>query len=74
MEYVGRLLRGYSQFSLDYIENELPMSFGWALINFSMENDGWLQFCGIRRIGKGYIAQEIDELKRQYYESKKKKG
>jgi hypothetical protein len=71
MEYVGRLLKTYSQFSLEYIENELPMSFGWSLVNYAVETDGWLSFCGIRRTGKGYISQEVDKLKQQYYNSKK---
>lgn len=68
LEYVGRLLRGYPQFSLEYVENELPMSFGWALVNFYLENDGWMQFCGIKRIGNGYIQQEVEKLKEQYFD------
>ncbi len=71
---MGRLLKTYHQFSLEYIENELPMSFGWALVNYAIENDGFLQFCGITRIGEGYIKQEITKLKDEYYESKKKRN
>lgn len=62
----------YPQFSLDYIENELPMGFGWALIAFCIENNGWHQFCGLKRIGRSYSGQEVDKLKQQYYDAKKK--
>jgi hypothetical protein len=48
------------------------MGFGWALVNYAIENDGWMQFCGLKRVGKGYIAQEVEELKKQYYDAKKK--
>lgn len=57
---------------MEYIENDLPMGFGWALVNYAIENDGWMQFCGLKRVGKGYIAQEVEELKKQYYDAKKK--
>jgi hypothetical protein len=61
-------LRTYHQFSLEYIENDLSMAFGWALVAHAIENNGWLQFCGLKRVGLGYIGQEIEKLKREYYE------
>jgi hypothetical protein len=73
LEYVGRLMKTYTQFSLEYIENELPMAFGWALVGYAIENDGFYQFCGIKRIGNGYVKQEVEKLKEQYYDSIKKK-
>lgn len=49
------------------------MAFGWALVAYSIENDGFLQFCGISRIGKSYAGMEIDKLVDQYYQQKDKK-
>lgn len=68
MEYFGRLLKSYSQLSIDYIENELPMALGWVLVAYALENDGWMQFCGLRRLDKGYIGQEVEKLKQQYFD------
>lgn len=47
---------------LDFILNEMPMDQGWAFYSWSMENDGWLQFCGVRRDGKGYMGQQAEHL------------
>lgn len=65
---MGRLLLNYHQFSLEYIENELPMAMGWFLVSYSVENNGWLQFCGLKRLDDGYIKQEVDKLKEQYFD------
>lgn len=68
LEYVGRLLKYYPGFSLDYINYELSMDMGWALLNWGLENDAWLQFAGMKRSGKGYIGLEVDILEKQYYD------
>ena len=49
------------------------MGFGWSLVAFYIENDGWMQFCGVTRIGDGYIQQEVQKLKQQYFEKKENK-
>ena len=72
MEYVGKLLKYYPQFSLEFINYELNMDLGWALIGYATEQDSWLQFAGIKRISKGPIAQEVDKLEKQYYDVHKK--
>jgi hypothetical protein len=36
------------------------MDEGWVYYSYAMENDGWLQFAGIKRIGAGYVAQHIE--------------
>lgn len=41
------------------------MERGWAWWSWAVENDGWLQFSGVKREGKNYIAQEIDKLMAQ---------
>jgi hypothetical protein len=56
------LLRYYQQFTKDYVENELPMIQGWAFLADAMENDGWLNFCGLTRVGDGYVKQETRKL------------
>ena len=54
--------------SIDYITYELDMSLGWALISWALENDGWLQFAGLKRSSKGYIAMEVDKLEKEYFD------
>ena len=34
------------------------MDEGWIYYAWSMENDGWLNFSGVKRDSPGYIAQE----------------
>jgi hypothetical protein len=53
------LLRYYPQFTREYIEDALPLDEGWALLAVATENDGWLQFSGLKRTIPGYMAQEI---------------
>lgn len=50
------------------------MGFGWSLVSYYIETDGWLSFCGVKRIGSGYIQQEVTKLKEQYYDMKRKKA
>lgn len=57
---------------MDYIENELPMGFGWSLVSYYIETDGWLNFCGVKRMGDGYIKQEVNKLREQYYDAKRR--
>jgi hypothetical protein len=45
---------------MNFILDELPMDQGWAFISWTVENDGWLQFSGIAREGKGYVGQQAD--------------
>lgn len=42
--------------------DDLPMDQGWAFIAYSVQNDGWLQFNGVKRASDGYIKQEIERL------------
>ena len=62
MDYLGRLLKTYPSFTLGFVEDELPMDKGWAFHAQSMEMDGWLSFCGMKRKGLGYVGQEIERL------------
>jgi hypothetical protein len=68
LDYVGRLLKAYPQFSEEFIENELPIRKGWCYICCYLENDGWLQFVGLKPSGDTYLEQEVNNLKTQYYE------
>jgi len=38
---------------------------GWALHAAATESNGWMQFCGVKRSSKGYVAQEIDDMIKQ---------
>lgn len=38
------------------------MEQGWAYHSWLMENDGWLQFAGVRMSSVGYIRQETERL------------
>lgn len=38
------------------------MDQGWAFIAFAKQNDGWLQFNGVKRQSDGYVKQETDRL------------
>jgi len=58
-------MKYYPSFGLEYIENELPMIKGRALINFAIERDGWLQFSGLRCLDGGYIEQEMKMLMKE---------
>lgn len=44
---------------------DLTMDRGWAYVAQAIEMDGWLQFSGMRRSGKGYIGQEAELLMEQ---------
>jgi len=59
---------------MDYIQDEVPMDQGWAFYAFSMENDGWLQFAGVKRSGLGYVGQEREKLIKQAQEYYKRNG
>ena len=60
LDYVARLCRSY-HWSKEYVLFDLPMSEGWALMAMAIEQDGWMQFSGVKRSVKGYLGQEIDE-------------
>lgn len=45
------------------------MDEGWTFYAWAMENDGWLQFSGLKRAGDGYIAQHVERLMKEYRES-----
>ena len=62
IDYIGRLLRTFPSFGWQFVWDELPMEQGWAMYAWSMENDGWLQFAGMKRATSGYIAREVDKL------------
>lgn len=55
-------MKSYPSFTYQFVMDELPMDQGWAFYNWAIENDGWLQFGGLKRGGKGYIAQQADRL------------
>jgi len=38
---------------------------GWAFCSWAVENDGWLQFNGIKRSSPGYLAQQIEKLMKE---------
>jgi hypothetical protein len=56
------LLKTYPSLTRHHIDRELPMDEGWCLYAWALENDGWLQFAGIKRSSKGYIAQETERI------------
>lgn len=41
------------------------MDQGWAFYAWVIENDGWMQFGGVKRQGDGYIQQEVKRLLKQ---------
>jgi hypothetical protein len=47
---------------MDYVLDRLPMDQGWAFYAWAIENDGWLQFSGVKRDGDGYVMQGAREL------------
>ncbi len=65
MNYVTRLMRYYPSFTEEYVIDILPIDKGWAFLAAAIDNDGWLQFAGIKRSGKAYLAQEIDKLMKE---------
>lgn len=60
--YVGQLLKYYSQFSLDFIWDALPMAEGYAYLAVATQLDGWSQFNGIKVEGKSYLEKAVDDL------------
>jgi hypothetical protein len=60
--YVCRLLRMYPSFTREMVWFELPMEEGWAYYSAGLEIDPWMQFCGAKRKGKGYIGRAADKL------------
>jgi len=58
-------MKTYPGLTWEFISEHLPMERGWAWWSWAVENDGWLQFSGVKREGKNYIAQEIDKLMAQ---------
>ena len=58
-------MRYYPQFSKEFVENELWLMQGFAYLADAIEHDGWLNFVGVTRVGKGYIAMEIEDLMSQ---------
>jgi len=55
-------MRYFPQFSRSYVEEELSMAEGWALLAGAIQGDGWLQFSGVQRKSPGYVAQQISEI------------
>ncbi len=47
---------------LEYVMNDLPMDQGFAYISWLLENDGWLQFSGLKRKGDGYVKRRVKEF------------
>lgn len=45
--------------------DDLPMDQGWAFYAWAVENDGWLQFSGMKRDGDGYVMQGARKLTEQ---------
>lgn len=41
---------------------DLPLVEGWVWYAYAMESDGWLNFSGVKREGRGYLAQEVERL------------
>ena len=62
VDYVCRLLHSYPQFSHDYVWDELPMDIGWVYYGWAFLNDPMNRFAGVKIVGKGYIAQEVERL------------
>lgn len=58
-------MAGYPQFSEEFVWDDLSMDRGWAYYAWKVENDGWLQFSGVKRKGKGYVGMEVDSLMKQ---------
>lgn len=50
------------------------MDEGWAFYSWAIENDGWMQFQGIKRDGSGYVAQRIERLMAEYQNAKTQHG
>lgn len=50
----------------EYVLYDLQMCRGFVWYSYAMENDGWLQFAGVKRKSKGYIAAEIEKLITQH--------
>ena len=59
-DYMGRLCRTY-HWSLEYVLFELPMVEGWVMYCVAIEQDGWMQFSGVKRTDGGYIGQQIEK-------------
>jgi hypothetical protein len=57
-----RVLRAFPQFDREWLDKILPMDELWVYYNWTIENDGWLQFSGVRRASDGYIAQEVKQI------------
>lgn len=55
-------MKTYPHFTRDYVLYDLPMAEGWIWHNYAIENDGWLNFSGIKRTGKGYVMMETNRL------------
>lgn len=55
-------MRSYPSFTRDYVLFDLAMVEGWVWHAYAMENDGWLQFSGVKRKGDGYVAMETKRL------------
>ena len=61
VDYCGRLLKTYSQFSMTFIMDELPMDEGWVWWNFAYQDDPMHKFSGMKAV-RGYIAEEAEKL------------
>jgi hypothetical protein len=59
------LLKYYSQFSLDFVWDELPMGEGYAYLTVAIGLDGWAQFSGLKPEGETYLEQETNQLMEQ---------
>lgn len=58
LDYLARLCSRFP-WTRDFVLDELPMAEGFALLAWSVENNG---IEPVRRVGKGYIATEIERL------------
>lgn len=63
--YVGQLLKFYTQFSREYVWDEMPMDEGYCWLAVAIQNDGWSQFSGLKPDGKTYLESAVDKLMEQ---------
>jgi hypothetical protein len=61
INYVCQLMATFSQFSREYVLDELPMAEGWVYFVWAMDNDPVAKILGGQR-GPRFIKHEIDRL------------
>lgn len=62
MEKRCRLMRFY-QMSVDHVRKRLVGAQGWVYYNWAQENEASMWGNNIKRVSKGYVAQEVDRIK-----------